>query len=396
MQEQRDKPSIEHVDAIASEPAGRSTCEARGLAPAAVRIADSASSVAKVLTTLHQKGARGTAWDYAKSILLSISVLAGGAFALEQYLATEYEARKASAEALLSSASGALGATDHVLQANGLRTLSRISEFLTYAAPPGAVSLGRHLRAALFGFPAEYPYFEQSWLIFRDFATSRSTSSSHPLVSSAILREGAAWEHRARDRERVPPKWNGGSLLFQAQMRDAKANNLDLRGIQFGAADLRAADLSGSDCAACGLLGARLDGAQLRGTVLDSSFLAEATMSQADLSFARLNGAVLRKVDAQRATFLQTDLTNADLTEARLDGSTFSQATLFQTNFTGASLRGVRFLQCDVSTATFDDADIEGADFTHAVQFSESLVQAARNSNKAIFPGHSEPKETQK
>lgn len=372
---------IPAVDSLGA--AVRSTCDAGLLYPAAERVAESASSIAQVLSEARHRTRLQRAWGYGKPILVSLSILVTAAFALEQYLASQHEAAKASIEQLLSSASQALGSPDYVVQANAVRILSRTSEFSTYTVPSGPAALGRHIRG-LFLRP-EYPYFEQSWLIFRDFAIS-PRGADHHLVSSAILREGAAWEHRSRREGKVPAEWARGSLLFQAKLPSARANDLDLRGIQFGAADLTGADISGSDCRDCGLLGARLNGAVMRSTKLDSAYLAEATMNEADLSFARLNRAILHRVQAKRVIFLQTDLSDADFTNGQLDGSTFSQATLTRTVFTGASLRGVQFTQSDVSVATFDNADVDGADFTHAIGFSESLLRKSRNSSKARMP----------
>jgi uncharacterized protein YjbI with pentapeptide repeats len=363
----------------------RSTCDAGLLVPPAERVAHSAGSLVQVLSETRRRTRWQKAWDFWKPTLVFLSILFGGAFALEQYLASQHEAAKARVEGLLSSASEALGSPDYVVQANAVRTLARTSEFSTYTVPSGPTALGRHMWGGLVGLPAEYPYFEQSWLIFRDFATS-PRGSDRLLVSSAILREGAAWEHRLRRGGRAPAGWTGGSLLFEAQLPAAKANDLDLRGIQFGTADLTGADISGSNCGGCGLLGARLNAAIMRGSNLSSAYLAEATINEADLSFARLNQAILRRVHAKGVVFLQTDLSNADFANSRLDGSTFSQANLTRTAFTGASLRGVRFTQSDVSVATFDNADVEGADFTRAIGFSESLLRKARNSAKALVP----------
>lgn len=370
-------------------------CDVRRLNPAADRIADGVSSVASVLAEAHRTRGWKPAWDRTKSMLVIASIVVGGGFALEQYLASHYEAAKARVEARFASASDALASSDRVLHANAVRTLHRISEFATYDVPTGSSSLGRHLRAAIFGLPQEYPYFEQAWLLFRDVATARREASDQ-VLSSALLREGAAWEHRIRKGGTVPVDWARGSLLFQAYLAGARGADLDLRGIQFGAADLSGADLSESNCTECGLLGARLQGVTLRSTVLDSAFLSEAILNGADLSFAKMPRAVLRKAQAVEVTFLQTDLTGAELAGALLDGATFSQAVLTRTDFRDSSLRGVRFLQTDLSSAIFDGADVQAADFTRAVRFSESVLRHARNVDKALLPQPPDSKETRR
>ena len=324
-------------------------------------------------------------------MVIFISILGGGVFALEQYLASKYEASQARIEGQLSSASMALGSPDAIVQTNAVRTLARISAFSTYPIPRGIGSLWGHMRAEIFGYSPEYPYFDQVWLILRDFATSRSTLT-FPLVSSEILQQGATWEHRVREGDRIPTQTRG-SLLFQAILTRAKGNDLDLHGIQFGAANLDSANLSGSDCSGCGMLGVSIVGGILRGTIFENAYLAEANLNGADLSFARLNGVVLQLAHLEKAVFRQTDLSAADLSEATLDGSRFSQAILDSTDFTRSSLRGARFEQSDVSTAKFDRADVEDADFTGALGFSRSLLLKALNSEHALIP---KPKEATK
>ncbi len=368
-----------------------SSSDVHSLQPAADSIARSASLLVGAVTEQHRLNSTQQFLRNAKSAVLFISLLGGGVFALEQYLASQQDALEARIEGQLSSASAALGSPDPIVQTNAIRTLARISAFSIYTVPRGVGSIGGHLRAEIFGYAPEYPYFDQIWLVLRDFATSRSTSTI-PLVSSEILLQGAAWEHRIREGDRTPAQTRG-SLLFQATLTRANGNDLDLHGIQFGAANLEGADLSGSDCSGCGMLGVNLGGGILRGTVFENAYLAEANMDGVDLSFARLGGAVIRHAHLENVTFLQTDLSATDFSDAILDGSYFSQAFLDSTDFTRSSLRGVRFVQTDVSTANFDQADIEGADFTRALGFSRSLLRTARNSEHALIP---KPKETTK
>ncbi len=368
-----------------------SSSDVLGLQPAADSIAKSASLLVGVVTEQHRPRLARQFWLRTKSAVLFVSLLGGGVFALEQYLASKHDTTQARVEGQLSSAITALGSPDPIVQTNAVRTLARISAFSTYTVPHGVGSLWGHLRAEIIGYSPEYPYFDQIWLVLRDFATSRSTSTI-PLVSSEILLQGAAWEHRTREGDRAPAQTRG-SLLFNATLTGAKGNDLDLHVIQFGAANLDGADLSGSDCSGCSMLGVSLIGGILRGTVFENAYLAEANMDGVDLSFARLGGAVVRHAHLENVTFLQTDLSATDFSYAILDGSYFSQAFLDSTDFTHSSLRGVRFVQTDVSTANFDQADIEGADFTRALGFSRSLLRTARNSEHALIP---KPKETTK
>ena len=365
------------------------TCYAAGLGPDVAKISQSTSFVADFLTKKHQRIGHHKFWHYAKSVTLYFSVFLGSIFALEQYLASNHREANARVETQLLSAIAALGNKDHIVQANAVRSLARIGKFKTYTTSEGISSISQHLLASIFGYSAEYPYFEDSWLVLRDFSTSRRALFSS-LVSSQILIEGAQWEHRTRQADRVPRDWNRGSLLFQAQLAGAVGKNLDLSGIQFGNANLEGANLLGSNCSNCGLLGAHLDGVSLRSTRFFSAYLAEASLNNADFSFAHLNKAVFRQASLKNVIFLQSNLTDAEFTAAKLDGSVFRQAILVDTDFTYSSLRGARFEQSDVSRAKFDDADVDGADFTHAIGFSETLLVNAINSAQAILPKPSE------
>lgn len=362
-----------------------SICEARGLTPAAERIADSASSLVKVFSEGRQSGPWQRAWHFAKSALVILSVVVGGAFALEQYLAAQHVAARTQTEALLASASNALASPHDALQASAVRTLARIGQLRDYDVQPGTIPLGRHLWNGLVGYTPEYPFFERSWMLFRDFAMA-SRLPQDEVVSSALLSEGSAWENRIRSGEIVTPGWSLGSLLYGANLVGAHGISLDLRRLHFGPVDLTSADLTASNCSDCGLLGARLDRTVLRSAILMHAYLAEASMHKADMSFARMDGAVLRKVKAQNVTFTQTVLSDADFTGALLDGAKFTQATLHNTIFARASLRGAVFVQTDVSSASFQEANVDGADFTLATGFSESTLITARNADKAHRP----------
>ena len=369
-------------------PIPTSPCDAASVRPAAQSIAQSASTIVQSINAQQRSTLPRQLLKWTRNFFL----LAGGTLALEQYLAARHDADNVRVENQLSAATEALASSDPIVQANAVRIIARISDFSTYAGPeaPAVVPyFVRHLRA-LFGYAVDYPYYDQSWLIMRDFAASRVAASRSSLVSSEILREAAQWEHRARQRSRSDATRTKGSLLFRAQLQGAEAYDLDLHGIQFGDANLRLADLSGSDCSGCGLLGASIDRATLRGAVFEAAYLAEANMSGADLSFARLSKAVLQGARLEDVRFLQSDLADADLSDAKLDGSLFSQVDLTGTDFSRSSLRGVRFVQTDVSTAIFAGADVEGADFTRSLGFSRELMRMALNTQHAVIPTNPE------
>ncbi len=362
-----------------------SQCDALSFQPAVDSIAKSASALTKVVTEQYRPARTQLIWGYAKSIVIFTSFFMGAVFTLEQYLASQYDEAKARIEGQLSIATEALGSQDPIVQTNSVRTLARISKFSTYSVPKGAKSIGWHLRSSLLGYQSEYSYYEQIRLIIRDFATSRVNSSS-PLVSSEILLQGSAWEHRTRNGDMVPKNLSHGSILFQANVSHAIGKDLDLHGIQFGSANFERADISGSNCSNSGMLGVNLSNATLKGTIFKSAYLSEAIMDSVDFSFAQLNGAIIRNAQLSNSKFIQADLTTTNLAGSTLDGSTFSQAILNNTDFTRSSLRNVSFLQSDVSTAIFDFADVKGADFTRAIGFSNSILKTALNSDLALIP----------
>lgn len=361
------------------------SCTALQLRPSLERTADNVASVAHHLATNNGDTLLSKIWRSVKTAALYISVIVGSLFALEQYLASNHWEVNDRVQTQLLSASAALGDDDHIVKANAIRSLARITEFKTYEVSQGVASIGQHIRAGFFGHPDFFPYFEDSWLVLRDFATSRDSPNSE-LVSTEVLREGAWLEHRTRDGGNAPAQWNRGSLLFQARLPRAMGNDLDLSGIQFGAANLEGSTLTGSDCSQCGMLGVRLEGSILRGTVLASAYLSESNVDNADLSFADARNAVFNKASLKNSRFLQANLTQAQFRYADLTGAIFSQTNLSGTDFSNANLHESNFDQSDVSGAKFSGANVEGTDFARANNFDAALLTDAINADKAILP----------
>lgn len=353
----------------------------------ASRIANSAESVVSVLNDSKMKKAHWIklAWDRLKSVFVFVSVFFGTAFAIEQYLSSQYYSEKGRIETMLLSSSSSIGSSDHVVRANALRTLAKISEFATYHASRKATDFFQHISSSVWGFEPEYPFFEQSWMIFNDFAIS-PRKSEHHLVSSVLLLQGATWEKRIKNDVNVPHNWNKGSLLFNAELPYAIGHDLDLRKIHFGSANLKGANISNSDCSNCSLLGANLNNATLRGVRLDRAYLSESNMNSIDLSFAWLRESVLKNSHIRNGVFLQADLTGADLSFSDLQGAVFHQSELNDVNFTGANLKAAKFIQTDLSTVSFRQANIEGADFSLAQGVNENTFKYPFNSESAKLP----------
>jgi len=322
---------------------------------------------------------------------LATSVAIGALFTSEQFLASQQEAESSRAEVRFSAVAQQLASSQLAIQAAAIRSLPALGAFQDVPRPqPGDYVFGSHLINRFLRSRREYPFMQRSWTLFQEFASQPRTSavvgsSTENIVSSAILREGAAWEMRQRMETTVTDAGTG-SLLYKANLANAYGIDLDFRHINFGGVDLRNANLNASKFDDCGLSGARLDGAVFRGASIKSAYLAEARMQGADFSFAVLDGAILKHATLQRATFTQTSLVRADFTDSILDGATFSQAIAHDAIFTNASLRGAVFKQADISSASFEGADVEGADFSTSIGFINGTLNGARNVRKARLP----------
>ena len=204
-----------------------------------------------------------------------------------------------------------------------------------------------------------------------------------------------------------------------ASFERARLNGLDLAGLDFGGANLRAARLNGASLAGARLdgaelgqawlLGADLEGASLRGATLFQTQLGGANLRGADLTGARLaadftradlTGAVLRDADFSADMRNQSmGLMRGVLSNATADGADFSGARMMRADLEFGSFRGARFTDADLSMATLGGADLTGADvagarFDGADLTSARLIdlegadsaglEAARNLDRAI------------
>lgn len=100
-------------------------------------------------------------------------------------------------------------------------------------------------------------------------------------------------------------------------------NNCRMSGLVAEQADLRGARARNMD-----LTGARLVGARLAGADLAYTLAHLADLRYADLAGAQLTGTGLRAADLRGARLVDVDLSYADLREARLEGADLSMARL--------------------------------------------------------------------
>lgn len=363
------------------------TNEATPLVDEIKAIAAGVTSLAKHFTSKEVSDWHALALK-VKPFVVALSVLIGALFATEQFLASQQEAESSRAEVLFSAATEHLASPQEAIQAAAVHALPRLATFRDVSRPePGDYFFGSHLINRFVRTRREYPFMQRAWTLFREFAAQpRTPTTVNPLtediVSSAILREGAAWEMRQRMETRITDP-GMGSLLYKAKMPNAYGIDLDFRHINFGGVDLSNSNLSASKFDDCGFSAASLEGAIFSGASLKRAYLADAKLERADFSFAFLDHAILMHATLQGAKFTQTSLTGADFTDSKLDGATFSQAIAHHATFRNASLRNAIFKQADISSAVFEGADVEGTDFTTSIGFTNGTLAGARNAEKA-------------
>lgn len=137
--------------------------------------------------------------------------------------------------------------------------------------------------------------------------------------------------------------------LTRARLREARMAGLDLTGARLDEADLEAADLNYALLADSSFYGARLQRADLTGGVaaqrvnfaaasLQGADLTGARLAGADFTSAGLQGAILVHANLNEAMLRDADLEAADLAYARLQGASFGGARLRAASLRGAAI----------------------------------------------------------
>ncbi len=139
-----------------------------------------------------------------------------------------------------------------------------------------------------------------------------------------------------------------------AAIRDANADQLNLKNKSLSRADLKGCDLSFSDLSGADLSGANLSGAKL---------------FKANLTGANLSGAILKEVELTGADLSDANLEDADLSGSGMGMAKINHARLFHANLSnttlsGASLEGADLRCCRFQDARLRESCLRNADFT--------------------------------
>jgi len=177
-----------------------------------------------------------------------------------------------------------------------------------------------------------------------------------------------------------PSKWN-----LVKEIRDTRAKNHSLAGLDLSDADLSGVDLSGVDLSGTDLNGATLSDADLSeanlseatliGAILNRATLSDADLSEANLSQATLIGAILSRTTLSGADLIGANLLGANLIEARLSGANLSGANLSGANLSGANLSGLNLSEANLSGADLIGAVVESVLFEAARGISEESAK---------------------
>ena len=125
-----------------------------------------------------------------------------------------------------------------------------------------------------------------------------------------------------------------------ANLRRANLRGANFQGANFQRADLVVSNLQGADLRRADLKEANLKTANLRGANLGEANLDGADLVGAKLGYARLDRADLRGADLRRADLRGADLRGADLQRTNLEGVRFDRANLSKANLSKANLEG--------------------------------------------------------
>ncbi len=184
------------------------------------------------------------------------------------------------------------------------------------------------------------------------------------------------WEWRTTNRDKLD-RWRYG---------DQEQPNL--RGRDFGDAELQFVDLAHADLQDASFDGAKLAGADLRSANLKDAVLNATSLYGADLRDADLQGTAMEMV-----SLFSVDLRGANLRDARLGCQNCNRvSSLINSNLKGADLRGAHFGNSFIDATVFDEADLRGADLAATDGLPRSL-RGALYDDSTRWPERIDPRE---
>lgn len=166
-------------------------------------------------------------------------------------------------------------------------------------------------------------------------------------------------------------------LGYFDQNRDT-FNGVDLSGVQWAEANLRAINLAGTKLVGSNLKGADLFQANLVGANLENANLEKANLFDSNLQKVYMNFANLQFTDVEYANLNGAQLMSADLQEANLlcadlRGGNLVVVDLRKANLAGAILQGADLRRADLRGARLVDANLQGANLKGA-RFDEKTA----------------------
>ena len=183
-------------------------------------------------------------------------------------------------------------------------------------------------------------------------------------------------------------QWDTTNLDKLDRWRYDDQEHPNLRGRDFGDAELGFVDLAHAD-----LQNASFDGAKLAYADLRSANLKDAVLNATNLHLADLRDADLQGTAMEMVVLFGVDLRGANLRDARISCQDCNRvSTLLYSNLKGADLRGAHFGNVHIGRSIFDEADLRGADLAVARGLPISL-RGALYDDSTRWPERIDPRE---
>ena len=311
----------------------------------------------------HMRRRTKTVWLLAVLILFS-----AGGFALLTGLGSEEDALSADAEiASAAERSSPKAAGDPAPAHDGLPTA------------PGT----------LVGAPRPWKALGSADVASADSAVVGGSAAAPPrmLAVEGERSKAAARAERTKARNKEW-KWDTTNSDKLDRWRYDDQEHPNLRGRDFGDAELQFVDLAHAD-----LQDASFDGAKLAYADLRSANLKDAVLNATNLHVTDLRDADLQGTTMEMVFLFGVDLRGANLRGARLGCQDCNRlSVVMYSNLNGADLRGAHFGNSRIYDSVFEEADLRGADLAATRGLPMSLRGALYN-DSTRWPERIDPRE---